>query len=276
MFFPEDPCSVHQPLSHLPVPLPISQALVLALAGINLIPSSPAEAAVTVLPEWGVGTNLSSQLCLPPARAAKQRLGGLFRLALSADWLMSHLFASGYSALCRYSRGCFLPRVSPYPMGCKAAAETLVSCNHSGDSRSIHCSNRCLKGTLAVLLKAYSALPYLSFPRSDHPCVCFLFPPPSRPKGRGDHLPGPHHGKAGAVLVHGTACEGRRPGQEEREGLRCLENSKAFFFFFEELMRCSEFPRYFLEKPKPTLSKRCIVQTPLRGWEERVHVVYTH
>lgn len=129
-----------------------------------------------------VGTNVSSQLCLSPARAAEQRLGGLFRLALSAGWLMSHLFASGYSALCRYVRGCFLPRVSPYPMGCKAAAETVVSCSHCGDSSSIHCSNRCLKGTLAVLLKAYSALPYLSFPRSDHPCVCFV--PTLMPQGQ--------------------------------------------------------------------------------------------
>lgn len=81
-----------------PIPLPLSQALVLALAGINVISSSQAEAAVTVLPERGQ-TCPPSRVCPLPGQPSSV-WGELFHLAFSVDRLTSHLSASGCSALC--------------------------------------------------------------------------------------------------------------------------------------------------------------------------------
>lgn len=129
-----------------------------------------------------------------------------------------------------------------------------------------------------MLLNAKSALPYLCFLSSAHLCIWGFFLPINMPQRAevlpAARLPKPHGSKAG-----GCSCswdcrwrEGSR-AREEREGLHSLKS-------LEKLMRCPNFPGYFLEKQKPTPSKWCIIQMPaahpLCGWEERVKVVYTN
>lgn len=62
------------------------------------VSSSHVETPVTILPEVGMGQ--STPPAFPqPCQGSSSVQRELFHLTLSIDWLMSHLFAEGYSAL---------------------------------------------------------------------------------------------------------------------------------------------------------------------------------